>query len=76
MFVGFLFKVTAAPFHKWAPDVYDGAPLAIIVFISTVPLSENPPNPFVSLRLERSVSVDSPRFLFLKGLMGLLSMSL
>jgi NADH-quinone oxidoreductase subunit N len=26
MFVGLFFKVSAAPFHQWAPDVYQGAP--------------------------------------------------
>jgi NADH-quinone oxidoreductase subunit N len=26
LLVGFCFKVAAAPFHMWAPDVYDGAP--------------------------------------------------
>ncbi|MCL6366932.1 hypothetical protein EXT60_22265, partial [Pectobacterium carotovorum subsp. carotovorum] len=26
MTVGFLFKIAAAPFHNWAPDVYDGVP--------------------------------------------------
>lgn len=37
LFVGFLFKVTAVPFHMWAPDIYEGAPFATVVFISTVP---------------------------------------
>jgi len=26
MLVGILFKVSAAPFHVWTPDVYEGAP--------------------------------------------------
>jgi NADH-quinone oxidoreductase subunit N len=30
------FKVSAAPFHFWAPDVYDGAPTAITSFMATV----------------------------------------
>jgi len=30
--VGFLFKLTAAPFHMWAPDVYEGSPTAITAF--------------------------------------------
>jgi NADH-ubiquinone oxidoreductase chain 2 len=29
MTVGFLFKVAAAPFHNWAPDVYDGVPTIV-----------------------------------------------
>lgn len=33
--VGFLFKVSAAPFHFWAPDVYEGAPTPIAGFLST-----------------------------------------
>jgi NADH-quinone oxidoreductase subunit N len=30
------FKVSAAPYHFWAPDVYDGAPTAITSFMATV----------------------------------------
>jgi len=37
LFIGFLFKVTAVPFHMWGPDIYEGAPFATVVFISTVP---------------------------------------
>lgn len=33
--VGFGFKVSAAPFHFWAPDVYEGAPTAVAGFLST-----------------------------------------
>jgi len=35
--VGFLFKLTAAPFHMWAPDVYEGAPTAVTAFFSVGP---------------------------------------
>jgi proton-translocating NADH-quinone oxidoreductase chain N len=35
--VGFLFKLSAAPFHMWAPDVYEGAPTAVTAFFSLVP---------------------------------------
>jgi proton-translocating NADH-quinone oxidoreductase chain N len=35
--VGFLFKVTAAPFHMWAPDVYEGSPTSTTAFFSIVP---------------------------------------
>jgi len=34
LLIGFLFKVSAAPFHMWAPDVYDGAPTAITAFMA------------------------------------------
>jgi NADH-quinone oxidoreductase subunit N len=34
--VGMAFKVSAVPFHFWAPDVYQGSPLAITAFMSTI----------------------------------------
>jgi NADH-quinone oxidoreductase subunit N len=37
MFVGLGFKVAAAPFHVWTPDVYEGAPSPIVGFMSTAP---------------------------------------
>lgn len=36
MLVGMSFKVSAAPFHFWAPDVYQGAPTVITAFMSTI----------------------------------------
>lgn len=36
MLVGLSFKVGAAPFHFWAPDVYEGSPTLITAFMSTV----------------------------------------
>jgi len=33
--VGFGFKVSAVPFHFWAPDVYEGAPTPVAGFLST-----------------------------------------
>lgn len=33
--VGFAFKVAAAPFHLWAPDAYQGAPLSSAAFIAS-----------------------------------------
>lgn len=35
--IGFLFKVAAAPFHNWAPDVYDGTPTVVTAWLSTIP---------------------------------------
>ena len=35
--VGLLFKLTAAPFHMWAPDVYEGAPTPVTAYFATVP---------------------------------------
>lgn len=36
MLIGLSFKVSAAPFHFWAPDVYQGAPTMITAFMSTI----------------------------------------
>ena len=36
MSVGFLFKIAAAPFHWWSPDVYDGVPTIVTTFISII----------------------------------------
>jgi NADH-ubiquinone oxidoreductase chain 2 len=35
--VGFLFKVAAAPFHNWAPDVYDGTPTIVTTWLTIMP---------------------------------------
>ena len=32
--VGFAFKISAVPFHQWAPDTYEGAPTPITAFLS------------------------------------------
>lgn len=37
MAVGFSFKIAAAPFHMWTPDVYEGAPTPITAFMSAGP---------------------------------------
>jgi len=36
MSVGFLFKVSAAPFHFWSPDVYDGIPTIVTTYVAIV----------------------------------------
>jgi NADH-quinone oxidoreductase subunit N len=35
--VGLGFKVSAAPFHVWTPDVYEGAPSPVVALMSTAP---------------------------------------
>ena len=35
--VGLAFKISAVPFHMWAPDVYQGAPTSVTVFFATLP---------------------------------------
>ena len=36
MSVGFLFKISAAPFHFWSPDVYDAIPTIVTTFVAIV----------------------------------------
>jgi NADH-ubiquinone oxidoreductase chain 2 len=35
--VGYLFKVSAAPLHNWAPDVYDDSPTIVTIWITIMP---------------------------------------
>lgn len=35
--VGLAFKISAAPFHMWTPDVYEGAPSSVTAFFATAP---------------------------------------
>lgn len=56
VFIGFLFKMYAAPFHTWIPDIYQGAPLAVTMLFSTLPLV-----PFINLIL---------RFLLILNMLG------
>ncbi len=37
MVVGIAFKLGAAPFHMWIPDVYQGSPTAVTIFIGSAP---------------------------------------
>ncbi len=37
MAAGLAFKVSAAPFHMWTPDVYEGAPTPVTAFFATAP---------------------------------------
>lgn len=37
LIVGLAFKVSAAPFHMWTPDVYEGAPTPVTAFFATAP---------------------------------------
>lgn len=36
VFIGLVFKMSAVPFHFWAPDVYTGSPTVITAFMATV----------------------------------------
>ena len=35
--IGVAFKLGAVPFHMWVPDVYQGSPTSVTMFLSTVP---------------------------------------
>lgn len=37
MSIGFLFKISAAPFHFWSPDVYNAIPTIITTFVAIIP---------------------------------------
>ena len=37
MLAGLAFKISAAPFHMWTPDVYEGAPTPVTAFLATAP---------------------------------------
>lgn len=34
---GLVFKISAVPFHMWAPDVYEGAPTSVVAFLASAP---------------------------------------
>jgi NADH-quinone oxidoreductase subunit N len=36
MLIGLAFKISAVPFHFWAPDVYEGSPTVVTAFMSTI----------------------------------------
>ena len=36
--VGLAFKISAVPFHMWAPDVYEGSPTSVTLFFTMVPM--------------------------------------
>ena len=37
LLISILFKLGAAPFHMWVPDVYEGIPISVTIFLTTVP---------------------------------------
>jgi len=37
IFIGFLFKIAAAPFHSWSPDVYDETPTQVTIWLTIIP---------------------------------------
>ena len=37
IFIGFLFKIAAAPLHNWSPDVYDEVPTIVTIWLTIIP---------------------------------------
>ena len=37
IFIGFLIKISAAPFHNWSPDVYDDTPTIVTIWLTIIP---------------------------------------
>ena len=71
MFVGLGFKVGAAPFHVWTPDVYEGAPAPIVGFMSTAPKAA-----VFAVLLRIMFEVDAPGRVWLIWVVAALSMTL
>jgi NADH-quinone oxidoreductase subunit N len=71
MFVGLAFKVAAAPFHVWTPDVYEGAPAPVVGFMSTAPKAA-----VFAVLLRIMFEVNAPGRLWLIWVVAALSMTL
>jgi NADH-quinone oxidoreductase subunit N len=71
MFVGLGFKVAAAPFHIWTPDVYEGAPAPITGFMSTAPKAAA-----FAVLMRVVFTIDAPGRFWLIWLAAALSMTL
>lgn len=74
MMVGLGFKLALAPFHMWTPDVYQGAPVPITTFISTVSKGSVIA---VILRFFYAVhGFSNPNFIIIISILAILSMFL
>jgi NADH-quinone oxidoreductase subunit N len=71
MFVGLGFKVAAAPFHIWTPDVYEGAPAPVVGFMSTAPKAA-----VFAVLLRIMFEIHSPGRIWLIWVVAALSMTL
>src|SRR6266852_5509709 len=71
MFVGLGFKVAAAPFHIWTPDVYEGAPSPVVGFMSTAPKAA-----VFAVLLRIMFEADAPGRLWLIWITAAISMTL
>src|SRR5436309_4428553 len=71
MFLGLGFKVAAAPFHIWTPDVYEGAPAPVVGFMSTAPKAAA-----FAVLLRVLFETNAPGFFWLIWISAALSMTL
>jgi len=71
MFVGLGFKVAAAPFHVWTPDVYEGAPAPVVGLMSTAPKAAA-----FAVLLRVVYSINAPGRFWLLWIAAALSMTL
>ncbi len=71
MFVGLGFKVAAAPFHVWTPDVYEGAPAPVVGYMSTAPKAAA-----FAVLLRIMFEANAPGRIWLIGVVAALSMTL
>jgi len=69
IFVGLGFKVGAAPFHIWTPDVYEGAPSPIVGFMSTAPKAAA-----FAVLIRLVIDTASPHWFWIIWLTAILSM--
>ena len=70
LLVGFLFKVSAVPFHMWTPDVYQGAPTPLVGYMSTASKSAA----FASLILVLYLALPSTQWIGVVAVIALLTM--
>ena len=71
MFVGLGFKVAAAPFHIWTPDVYEGSPAPVVAFMSTAPKAAA-----FAVLLRVLFAMDAPGWFWMVWVAAVLSMTL
>ena len=70
--IGFLFKVSAVPFHMWTPDVYQGAPTTLTGYMSTASKAAA----FASLILVLFYALPNERWSMVLALVALVTMVL
>ncbi len=71
MFVGLGFKVAAAPFHVWTPDVYEGSPAPVVALMSTGPKAAA-----FAVLLRVLFATDAPGWFWMVWVAAVLSMCL